>query len=53
MSEIKPKEKTATEDNEEEKDWEAAKAFFDNLKTKVPRPVSLLLIPNIMTFKVV
>ncbi|XP_005803201.1 cytosolic 5'-nucleotidase 1A-like [Xiphophorus maculatus] len=38
MSEIKPKEKTATKDNEEEKDWEAAKAFFDNLKTKVPRP---------------
>uniref|UniRef100_A0A8C6TUQ0 5'-nucleotidase, cytosolic IB b n=1 Tax=Neogobius melanostomus TaxID=47308 RepID=A0A8C6TUQ0_9GOBI len=36
MSEIKPSE--ITEEVEEEKDWAAAKAFFDNLKTKKPRP---------------
>lgn len=38
MSEIKPEEETAAESNEEEQDWEAAKAFFESLKTKVPRP---------------
>ncbi|XP_059213048.1 cytosolic 5'-nucleotidase 1A-like [Centropristis striata] len=36
MSEIKPGEASATE--AEEKDWAAAKAFFDNLKTNKPRP---------------
>uniref|UniRef100_A0A671Y2P5 5'-nucleotidase, cytosolic IB b n=1 Tax=Sparus aurata TaxID=8175 RepID=A0A671Y2P5_SPAAU len=39
MSEIKPSEVT-TVDGGEEKDWAAAKAFFDNLKTNKPRPVS-------------
>uniref|UniRef100_A0A096M0L3 5'-nucleotidase, cytosolic IB b n=3 Tax=Poecilia TaxID=8080 RepID=A0A096M0L3_POEFO len=38
MSEIKPEDKTATDKNEEEQDWEAAKAFFESLKTKAPRP---------------
>ncbi|KAE8286677.1 Cytosolic 5'-nucleotidase 1A [Larimichthys crocea] len=40
MSEIKPNESApaTTEDNGEEKDWAAAKAFFDNLKTHKPRP---------------
>lgn len=33
------------EDSEEEKDWAAAKAFFDNLKTSKPRPVSYFLHP--------
>lgn len=36
MSDIKPKEVSA--EVEEEKDWAEAKAFFDNLKTKKPRP---------------
>lgn len=40
MSEIKLTESAPTEDNGEEKDWAAAKAFFDNLKTNKPRPVS-------------
>lgn len=39
MSEIKPSE-APTVDGGEEKDWAAAKAFFDNLKTNKPRPVS-------------
>ncbi|KAJ4929068.1 hypothetical protein JOQ06_004688 [Pogonophryne albipinna] len=38
MSEIKLTESAPTEDNGEEKDWAAAKAFFDNLKTNKPRP---------------
>lgn len=38
MSEIKPNDTT---DSGEEKDWAAAKAFFDNLKTNKPRPVSI------------
>ncbi|KAE8286689.1 Cytosolic 5'-nucleotidase 1B [Larimichthys crocea] len=40
MSEIKPNESAPApaEDNGEEKDWAAAKAFFDNLKTHKPRP---------------
>ncbi|XP_061602344.1 cytosolic 5'-nucleotidase 1A-like [Cololabis saira] len=39
MSEIKLEEAAAAETKgEEEQDWVAAKAFFDNLKTKVPRP---------------
>ncbi|CAG5928327.1 unnamed protein product [Menidia menidia] len=33
MSEMKPAEAAA-----DDQDWAAAKAFFDNLKTKVPRP---------------
>lgn len=43
MSEIKPNESAPApaEDNGEEKDWAAAKAFFDNLKTHKPRPVSI------------
>ncbi|KAJ0026632.1 hypothetical protein NQD34_017632 [Periophthalmus magnuspinnatus] len=36
MSEIKPTE--VSTEVEEEKDWAAAKAFFDNLQTKKPRP---------------
>lgn len=38
MSDIKPKEAPASEENGEEKDWAAAKAFFENLKTNKPRP---------------
>ncbi|XP_034435373.1 cytosolic 5'-nucleotidase 1A-like [Hippoglossus hippoglossus] len=38
MSEIKPPSPTGDEDSGEEKDWAAAKAFFDNLKTNKPRP---------------
>ncbi|KAG5276703.1 hypothetical protein AALO_G00108750 [Alosa alosa] len=40
MSEIKPNDVVADSaaDAGEEKDWAAAKAFFDNLKTKKPRP---------------
>ncbi|XP_062293129.1 cytosolic 5'-nucleotidase 1A-like [Scomber scombrus] len=38
MSEIKPSDTTDTVDSGEEKDWAAAKAFFDNLKTNKPRP---------------
>uniref|UniRef100_A0A4W5PCQ8 5'-nucleotidase, cytosolic IB b n=1 Tax=Hucho hucho TaxID=62062 RepID=A0A4W5PCQ8_9TELE len=37
MSEIKPTDQAATNAGEE-KDWAAAKAFFDSLKTKKPRP---------------
>ncbi|XP_056150565.1 cytosolic 5'-nucleotidase 1A-like [Lampris incognitus] len=33
MSEIEP-----SADNGEEQDWAAAKVFFENLKTKIPRP---------------
>lgn len=40
MSEIKPEETAAAKDNNEDQDWAAAKAVFDSLKTKVPRPVS-------------
>lgn len=29
--------------SEDERDWEAAKAFFENLKTKKPRPVRNVL----------
>lgn len=36
MSEIKDADPATTE---EETDWAAAKAFFDNLKTDKPRPV--------------
>lgn len=44
MSEIKPSDVVAdaAQDAGEEKDWAAAKAFFDSLKTKKPRPVSRL-----------
>lgn len=46
MSDIKPNESNSVgEDSEEEKDWAAAKAFFDNLKTSKPRPVSSFLHP--------
>ncbi|XP_068505333.1 cytosolic 5'-nucleotidase 1A isoform X1 [Syngnathus scovelli] len=42
MSDIKINESKQVEDNaeekEEEKDWAAAKAFFENLKTNKPRP---------------
>ncbi|KAM6992019.1 cytosolic 5'-nucleotidase 1A [Tautogolabrus adspersus] len=39
MSEINLNESASTEDSvEEETDWAAAKAFFDNLKTNKPRP---------------
>ncbi|XP_054617271.1 cytosolic 5'-nucleotidase 1A-like isoform X1 [Dunckerocampus dactyliophorus] len=38
MSEIKINQSSTNEDNGEEKDWAAAKAFFDNLKTNKPRP---------------
>lgn len=40
MSENKPNISAPAEDSEEETDWAKAKAFFDNLKTKKPRPVS-------------
>lgn len=40
MCDIKPNHVPPTEDGGEEKDWAAAKAFFDNLKTNKPRPVS-------------
>lgn len=36
MSEMKDADPATTE---EETDWAAAKAFFDNLKTDKPRPV--------------
>uniref|UniRef100_A0A673ATE1 Cytosolic 5'-nucleotidase 1A-like n=1 Tax=Sphaeramia orbicularis TaxID=375764 RepID=A0A673ATE1_9TELE len=38
MSEIKPTDAAVPDEKEEEKDWAAAKAFFDNLKTHKPRP---------------
>ncbi|XP_047429286.1 cytosolic 5'-nucleotidase 1A [Mugil cephalus] len=38
MSEIKPNDAPSADANGEEQDWAAAKAFFDNLKTKKPRP---------------
>ncbi|XP_076874255.1 cytosolic 5'-nucleotidase 1A isoform X1 [Brachyhypopomus gauderio] len=38
MSDINPNETTSSGDTGEEKDWAAAKAFFDSLKTKKPRP---------------
>lgn len=38
MSEIKPNESTPAEDNADETDWAAAKAHYENLKSKVPRP---------------
>ncbi|XP_056284046.1 cytosolic 5'-nucleotidase 1A-like [Pseudoliparis swirei] len=38
MSAIKPDVEAPTEDSGEEKDWAAAKACFDNLKTNKPRP---------------
>ncbi|XP_029352208.1 cytosolic 5'-nucleotidase 1A-like isoform X1 [Echeneis naucrates] len=38
MSELKPNDSAATGDSGDETDWIAAKKFFDNLKTKVPRP---------------
>lgn len=42
MSDIKEYD-VASEDSADEKDWEAAKAFFENLKTQKPRPVRNLL----------
>lgn len=38
MSEMEPNDPAG----EEERDWAAAKAFFDNLKTNKPRPVRLV-----------
>ncbi len=43
MSAIKPNDSALAEEAGEETDWAAAKAFFDNLKTNKPRPVSNLL----------
>ncbi|TWW68766.1 cytosolic 5'-nucleotidase 1A-like [Takifugu flavidus] len=37
MSDIQPND-ALSEDSADEQDWEAAKAFFDNLKTQKPRP---------------
>lgn len=43
MSEMKPNESAAAaEDSADEKDWAAAKAHYENLKSKIPRPVSSL-----------
>lgn len=42
MSDIKA-EDVPPEDSGDEQDWEAAKAFFENLKTQKPRPVRKLL----------
>lgn len=36
------------EKNAEEKDWVAAKAAFDNLKSNKPRPVSILWKPLLL-----
>lgn len=41
MSEIKTGGPVANEKNAEEKDWAAAKAAFENLKSNKPRPVSI------------
>ncbi len=44
MSEIKQTEAASAEKKEattEEKDWAAAKAHFENLKSTKPRPVSV------------
>lgn len=51
MSEIKPDDVVAdgASDAGEEKDWAAAKAFFDNLKTKKPRPVSIIVVQRSKT----
>ncbi|XP_039981652.1 cytosolic 5'-nucleotidase 1A-like [Xiphias gladius] len=38
MSEVQSNDSAATGDSSEEKDWAAAKAFFENLKTNKPRP---------------
>lgn len=38
MSEMKPGDVAVAEDSSEEKDWAAAKAFFDSLKSTKPRP---------------
>lgn len=43
MSEIKANDSSPTEDSGDETDWAATKAFFDNLKTHKPRPVSVLV----------
>lgn len=50
MSEIKRNDSSSTEDSAEETDWAAAKAFFDNLKTQKPRPVSVL-VKRLICFK--
>lgn len=42
MSDIKADD-VPSDDSADEKDWEAAKAFFENLKTQKPRPVRNLL----------
>lgn len=42
MSDIRP-EDVPSEDSADEQDWEAAKAFFENLKTQKPRPVRTFL----------
>uniref|UniRef100_A0A3P8SKY2 5'-nucleotidase, cytosolic IB b n=1 Tax=Amphiprion percula TaxID=161767 RepID=A0A3P8SKY2_AMPPE len=38
MSEMKPSDVATAEDSSEEQDWNAAKAFFDSLKSNKPRP---------------
>uniref|UniRef100_A0A3Q1FS54 5'-nucleotidase, cytosolic IB b n=1 Tax=Acanthochromis polyacanthus TaxID=80966 RepID=A0A3Q1FS54_9TELE len=38
MSEMKPSDVATVEDSSQEKDWAAAKAFFDNLKSNKPIP---------------
>uniref|UniRef100_A0AAQ5XLJ4 5'-nucleotidase, cytosolic IAb n=1 Tax=Amphiprion ocellaris TaxID=80972 RepID=A0AAQ5XLJ4_AMPOC len=38
MSEMKPSDVAAAEDSSEEQDWNAAKTFFDSLKSNKPRP---------------
>ncbi|KAK2856063.1 hypothetical protein Q5P01_004798 [Channa striata] len=38
MSDIKPKSSAPAEENKGEKDWNAAKAAFENLKSNKPRP---------------
>lgn len=53
MSEIKPEKETAAALIEEEQDWEAAKAFFESLKTKVPRPVSSSLNSSSLFFNII
>lgn len=42
MSDIKADD-VHRDDSADEKDWEAAKAFFDNLKSQRPRPVRNLV----------
>ncbi|XP_074541186.1 cytosolic 5'-nucleotidase 1A-like [Halichoeres trimaculatus] len=38
MSDMKPNESTPAEESADEPDWAAAKAHYENLKSKIPRP---------------